>query len=150
MMRTMNRAGLASAVPASALLLAVGLLGAPEAQARDEFEKGFKSELGRIAAHEAVSLGFGVLGEIFQPVYGGHRRYSPPPRRHRHYRHRYYRGGYGDDPYVRYRPRRAYRHRHHGGPHTRACGYERHERYERDDYGGYERYERYERAVPRW
>ncbi|MCP4005256.1 MAG: hypothetical protein GY725_13780 [bacterium] len=36
-----------------------------DASASDEFEHGFKHELGRIAAHEAVGIGRALIGAIF-------------------------------------------------------------------------------------
>ena len=48
-----------------ALAAAGALLFAPGAAlAGDEFEDGFKDELGRLAAHEAVRVGRGVLAEV--------------------------------------------------------------------------------------
>jgi hypothetical protein len=44
--------------------LALALLGAEPARAGDEFEDGFKDELGRIAAHEAVRGGRQILASI--------------------------------------------------------------------------------------
>lgn len=86
------------AAPAFALLLLAGF--ARPAHAGDEFERAFKYELGRIAAHEAVY----VLGAIVQPgparVYARpaavyvapapvqyHYHYYAPGHRHDHHRH---------------------------------------------------------------
>jgi hypothetical protein len=47
-----------------ALLLVPVLLAAGPSRAGDEFEDGFKDELGRVAAHEAVAVGRGILAQI--------------------------------------------------------------------------------------
>jgi hypothetical protein len=67
---------------APALVLGLGLLLATSpAQAKDEFEDGFKDELGRIAAHEAVHAGKHVVAAV---VYGeSHRRDRHRDRRDR-------------------------------------------------------------------
>jgi hypothetical protein len=44
-------------------------------RAGDEFEDGFKDELGRVAAHEAVAVGRGVLARI---LLGAPAVYAPP------------------------------------------------------------------------
>jgi hypothetical protein len=44
--------------------LALALVGAEPSRAGDEFEDGFKDELGRIAAHEAVRGGRQILASI--------------------------------------------------------------------------------------
>lgn len=57
------------------------LLASSAARAGDEFEDGFKDELGRIAAHEAVYVGRGLLARILlgpPPVYAAPV-YAPPP-----------------------------------------------------------------------
>ena len=98
-----------------AALSAVGLLlGAPEVRAGDEFEDGFKDELGRLAAHEAVVVGRGVLAGILL----GHPGYYPAPAYPTHRPHYYY------DDYPRhhhyhhyYYPRWHYGHGHWGGHH---------------------------------
>ena len=77
--------------------LAVVAVASSSAFAKDEFEKGFKYELGAIAAQSAVGLGVGLVGDIIHGgVYYGPA-VSPPvyvtPRVHivdpprRHYRH---------------------------------------------------------------
>lgn len=154
---TETRVGITWIAGAAGLLLAAGLLAAPAAQAGDDFERGFKNELGRIAAHEAVTVGFGVLGEVFAPVFGGHGTYAS--RGHHRRRHYSYGGGHRGRPYVRHfrrHHRQHHRYGHHDqhgrhghqGHHGSSCGYERHESYERDSYSGHERYERHERAYP--
>lgn len=79
----------------AALSTAGFLFAAPEARAGDEFEDGFKDELGRLAAHEAVVVGRGVLAGI---LLGGYPGYYPayPTHRPRYYDH--------DDHHPRYRP----------------------------------------------
>lgn len=132
------------------------LLGASPARAGGEFERGFKNELGRIAAHEAVTLGTQILGEFVYPIRVIHRPYRYAGRHgHRHHRHHlhhrrhrhFYRGG---DPYV---SSHGYVRRHVYYEQIEPCdtnGYERYERYEQRDHGGYEYYERREReTVPR-
>ncbi|UCD57790.1 MAG: hypothetical protein JSV16_01385 [Candidatus Hydrogenedentota bacterium] len=49
------------------LMLTVALCAAmvPAAYAKDEFEKGFKSELGAIAARSAVGFGVGLFNGVF-------------------------------------------------------------------------------------
>lgn len=117
----------------AALSTAGFLLAAPDARAGDEFEDGFKDELGRLAAHEAVGIGRGVLASI---LLGGHRGYyddypAYPTHRPRYYddddyypRHRHYpRWHYGGRPYYRNH------HRHHGygwGHHPRRHYHEHH------------------------
>jgi len=123
------RKGLMALVLAFAISVAL----ASSAYAGDEFEDGFKYELGAIAARSAVGLGVGVFNGLFAPgvyyngYYGtptafhyGHPRpyyrervvYVPYPRHHHHVEYRtYYRG-------PRYhRPVHVHRH------------YERHYRY---------------------
>jgi hypothetical protein len=103
-----------------------------DARAGDEFEDGFKDELGRIAAHHAFGVGRAVLGQV---LLAGDPGYYPP----------YY--GYSDYPiYGRYydrddddwRPRHHYRDRHwghgyrshrwhrHHGPRWGGWGHHRH------------------------
>lgn len=57
-------------------LLALGIfLGAPRARAGDDFERGFKNELGRIAAREVVHVGRHLVSDV---VWGyGQYRYRP-------------------------------------------------------------------------
>jgi hypothetical protein len=107
-----------------AALCALGfLLGAPEVRAGDEFEDGFKDELGRLAAHEAVVVGRGVLAGI---LLGGHPGYYPPPAYPTHRPHYY-------DDYPRhhyhhhyYYPRRHYGYGHWNGHHHHGWGHHRH------------------------
>jgi hypothetical protein len=133
--------------PLLAALSAAGLFlsAAPEARAGDEFEDGFKDELGRVAAHEAVGIGRGVLAGILLAGdprhYGGHRDHGG--------HHDYYdRGGdwghyrtYPGWRYSYYRPywgghgrgywhghgwgghHRHYRRHHHGHHHGHGCGH---------------------------
>jgi hypothetical protein len=65
------------------LALVLPLLVSGAARAGDEFEDGFKDELGRIAAHEAVYVGRGLLARILlgpPPVYAAPAPvYVPPP-----------------------------------------------------------------------
>lgn len=103
----------------------LGLVGAAPARAENDFANGFEDQLGRIVAHQAVSLGFLLLsgGAHHQAV-----RYGV--------RHEPYRGWTHADPY-RYRP--AYRHkrraRRHYRPPRRVY---RHFGHEHDDYDAYE------------
>jgi hypothetical protein len=111
------------------------LLGASPASAGDEFEDGFKDELGRIAAHEAVGAGRQILATILlgapprvvaapapYPVAPPPVAYYPPPpppmydrvvyHRHDHYYHPpvaqvYY------EPHPGYRRWHKHHHRHH-------------------------------------
>ncbi len=130
-------------------LVLVGGLGAPNrAHAGDEFERAFKIEMGRIAAHEAAHVGRHVLGGVFHHSHGGggyyygssHRRYPPSycgdcgyeygyweRDRHRHHdrdRH-YYRGDHRR--HDRYHPGRGRGHdkhrKHHHHAHYRGCGH---------------------------
>jgi hypothetical protein len=74
--------------------LALALMSASPAEAKDEFEDGFKDELGRIAAHEAVGVGRQVLASV---LLGGPYVASPAP--YREPAHGYgYSGDYGYDP----------------------------------------------------
>jgi hypothetical protein len=124
--------------------LSLALLGAAPAQAGDEFEDGFKDELGRIAAHEAVRGGRQILASFLlgggpQPVAAPYREpapayypesygYAPEPygqvsyHRHDHYHHYptpvvyYDRGGHWDGGHGwKHGHRKA--HRHHRGCH---------------------------------
>lgn len=82
------------------------------AAAGDDFERGFKRELGAIAAHEAVGLGRHILSGVIAGPYGyRHSGYtgSHHPSRHygRSYRHGY--RGYDRHGYGRsYRSHRSY------------------------------------------
>jgi hypothetical protein len=77
--------------------LSLALLGAAPAQAGDEFEDGFKDELGRIAAHEAVRGGRQILASILlggpQPVAAPAAYHEPAPA---YYPESY---GYAPQPY---------------------------------------------------
>jgi len=91
-------------------LALVVLIAASPATAKNEFENGFKDELGRVAAHEAVGAGRQILAGILiggpwvapaphrEPAYGYDHpgaayRYTPEPygrtvvHRHDHYYH---------------------------------------------------------------
>lgn len=102
----------------AAALLAAALFSAPTARAGDEFEDAFKFELGRIAAHEAVSVGRAVLVGGFPypyghyPYYGAY--YGTPyyyPYFYGHYgHHRHHYGGHG---YGHFKHHRGH-HGHHG------------------------------------
>ncbi len=119
-------------------VLAVAL---PErARAGDDFERGFKRELGAIAAHEVVGLGRHILvGAVTGHHHHGHSHVRYDGHRHnrvRHHRHDYrgdvyrpYRYGYryDDRPYRgkrwhRYerRPRRVVERHYYHGP---SCGH---------------------------
>ena len=74
--------------------LALALMSASPAEAKDEFEDGFKDELGRIAAHEAVVVGRQVLAGI---LIGGPQVAAPAPYREPSYGYGYS-GDYGYDP----------------------------------------------------
>jgi hypothetical protein len=124
--------------------LALALLSASPAEAKDEFEDGFKDELGRIAAHEAVGVGRQVLAGFLlagpqvaapapyrAPVYGyghsGDYGYDPRPygrtvvHRHDHYYQpvRYDHGHRGHGWGHRHGHHKHYKHhkRHHHGGH---------------------------------
>jgi hypothetical protein len=64
------------ALPLLAVLAALLWMPPATARANDEFERAFKFELGRIAAHEAVHAGKHVLGEI---LFGHPGYYGPAP-----------------------------------------------------------------------
>jgi hypothetical protein len=108
---------------ALALLVAAG-----PAAAKDEFEDGFKDELGRIAAHEAVGAGRAALGYILlgHPGYGDHR-HDPYPY------------GYGYNERVVYYPSEVHHHhyyygkKHHRGHHHRHHGHHGHHGYRGHD-----------------
>jgi hypothetical protein len=89
------------------LLSTAFLVGAPEARAGDDFERGFKNELGRLAAREVVHAGRIFVGGVLL----GRR----PTRAvdYRAYRYREHRDAVRDR-----RPRRAFR--------PRAVVYEQH------------------------
>jgi hypothetical protein len=112
---------------AALIVLAAGLALAPVTYAGDDFERGFKNELGRIAAHEAVGVGQQILGALLLPRYG-------QPYGHAGY-HRYGYGRYG--PPYGWMARR-----HYWGP-PPPCGGSYWERVEyREGCCYYERYER--------
>jgi len=131
--------GVRRGFPFLAALSAAGLLlaPAPEARAGDEFEDGFKDELGRLAAHEAVGIGRGVLAQILLggPGYYAEGPYyrTPPPR----YYHEgpYYRPyevwhyGYAPGPYPYWRPyghgyrSHGHHHNYHRHHHHHGCGH---------------------------
>lgn len=93
---------------APALVLGLGLLLATSpAQAKNEFEDGFKDELGRIAAHEAVRAGKHVVAAV---VYGD-------SHRHDRQRDRYDRDDWDREAWDRDDRRRDDRRHHHGAFH---------------------------------
>ena len=47
------------------LAIAIAVSAVTTAEAKDEFEKGFKTELGAISARAAVGVGFGIAREVF-------------------------------------------------------------------------------------
>lgn len=100
---------------AAGLLMAGGLLMAAPAQASDEFERAFKYELGRIAAHEVVHVGQHVAGAV---VVGGYVQYGPG------YAYssgqRYYDGPPHGHAYGHRKHKLDRRHRHH----QRHCDYD--------------------------
>ncbi|MEM7412950.1 MAG: hypothetical protein AAF430_22150 [Myxococcota bacterium] len=120
-----------------AMGVVAGLAMATPAQAGDEFEDGFKTALGAIAAHEVVGGGKFLLQQILLgPGHG----YAGPYRGHG-YGHR----GYRQRGYVHHPPyqpvnihkvRKEY-HYYDGDPYDRPPRGRRH---------GYERYERYEKS----
>jgi len=95
------------------LALALSAAMVSNANARNEFEDGFKTELGAISARAAVGLGVGLIGGI---VHGGPHYAPPPPVYYRPYRPAAYvvRPVYVA-PYPRghYRPYRPYYGHHH-------------------------------------
>ena len=96
------------------LVTGMALLVAPQAQAKDEFERGFKDELGRIAAHEAAYLGHGLLAVLVDAPYAHRQTVVHTPHRR--------------DPYDRYDDRdRDYR-RHRDRDLERQHGYYRYPR----------------------
>ena len=132
--------GALGALTAAGLLLAT-----PDAaRAGDEFEDGFKDELGRVAAHEAVGVGRGILAQVLlgghpgyygggypsYPIHGrgyddddrgdwGYHHQQHDGYNRRHYRpysgHGHHGGGWGHHR-RHHRPRYHYqRHRHHHG-----------------------------------
>ena len=137
----MGKWSLAAAVAITALALALPTV----ASAGDEFEDGFKDELGRISAHEAVGVGRLILGHI---LHGGHSRHAYPrhdpphrPTYHPRYRDRHH--GYYDygrpryDRYVyhehhHYRHKRKHYRRHHYKGH-RGHGHRQHRHCDWDD-----------------
>jgi hypothetical protein len=63
------------------LAIAIVVSVATTAEARNEFENGFKTELGAISARAAVGLGFGIAREVFAggPYYEPYCQPAPPP-----------------------------------------------------------------------
>lgn len=122
--------------------LALVLMGSSPAAAKNEFENGFKDELGRVAAHEAVGAGRQILaGVLFG---GGPRVAAPAPYREPAYRYDdsgdY---GYDPEPYGRtvvhrhdhyYHPARYERPRGHGWGHHRR----HHKHHHRGHYRGHD------------
>ena len=76
-----------------AVAVAVVMATGPAAHAGDDFEYGFKTELGAITARAAVGLGVGLVTGV---VHGGHNRHYRP----RHVIHRH-----GYEPYYGHGPR---------------------------------------------
>lgn len=113
------RPGLRALMLTAAGGLGLLLLTASPAQAGDEFERGFKDEIGRIAAHEAFGLGRHIVADVF--LGGGHGHYYQRPVHYQtYYRHSYY------------RDRHDRGHRRHRG-HFRGNGHRRH--YDRHHHG---------------
>jgi hypothetical protein len=116
-------AGIAAAGAVAGLLL----LSPAPAIAKDEFERAFKYELGRIAAHEAVGVGRAILGSVI---------YGPPVRA----QVRYPRYDYGY-PYPAYEYHEYHHYYHDGPPYGRARGhykhYRRHKHHRRHHRRGY-------------
>ena len=95
---------------------------ASTAHAKDEFENGFKSELGAMAARSAVGLGLGVINEIVAgpgAYFDGY--YGPPARSYYDQPRRYYRPDYRARTYYRH----EYRPQYHRYQHERYYGYPR-------------------------
>jgi hypothetical protein len=117
------------------------VLAAAPARAGDEFDRAFKYELGRIAAHSAVHAGAHIVGAVVgyphPPVYRVPPRvihvphyvsYGPPP---------YYYAGYADSdsdsdsdyyghPYkykYKYKYKSKHHHHHHRHRHYHGCGH---------------------------
>jgi hypothetical protein len=118
--RTNRRRGFGG-LAVAALAAGVALLSAGPAQARNDFQNGFEDQLGRIAAHGAVSLGLHVLAG------GGY--YGPPPP------FRYYPPGYAYGYAYRYPVRHVVRHKYaHRHQHGWNCGHDD-DRWDDDDDG---------------
>jgi hypothetical protein len=109
-----------------ALALAPLLLAPTPAQAGDEFEGGFNDEMGRIAAHEAVYIGRGLLARILLGPPPGY----PPPAYAYPYPVPAYRYAYPPPPYWSHGPYPGYyypgyhyrhHHHHHGHHHHDDC-----------------------------
>ncbi len=135
-----------------ALLAGLGfcalLVLATPAQAGDAFENGFKDELGRIAAREAVHAGKHILVSVLDP--GAHHRHESHgrvhPRHEHHGHHRHPR--HGPPGHVKHHKHK--KHKHHKHAHRRhhdhwahhrpypeyvRVRYEPHHRGERCDWG---------------
>ena len=115
--------------------MGIALVAAP-AEAKDEFEDGFKSELGRIAAHKAVYAGRYILGAV---IYGDpyahadHREYERHHRydddhHHDRYRHHWSRVHYRKHYYKHrdYRHGRRHKHYYDHDPHQDDHGWHYH------------------------
>lgn len=134
-----------TAARATLAIFALGawmLLAPASAQAKDEFERGFKDELGRITAHEAVNAGKHVVGAILYggPHHGGHAPYGygryerhdgyahvPPGHRkhwkhhHKRWKHHHRHRGHGYHAGYGYAPVRVVHHEHHHYHHGAPC-----------------------------
>ena len=113
------RTGLRALLLAAAGGLGLLVLAPSPAHAGDEFEDGFKDELGRIAAHEAFGVGRHILADVFLG-HGGHYYGSRPVHHRTYYRHSAYRGGH-DHRYRRHH-HRSYPKRHYRGHRGHAYG----------------------------
>ena len=98
----------------------------PGADAGDDFERGFKRELGAIAAHEVVGVGRHILGGVVTGQHGhGYRQRGYPGRYH--YRSNYARLYRAQR--TRYQSDRSYRSHRHYRPVRRWRHEHRHDRY---------------------
>lgn len=119
--------------------LALVLMGTSPAEAKNEFEDGFKDELGRIAAHEAVGAGRQILAGI---LVGGPWVAAPAPYREPAYGYDHSGDyGYGPEPYGR---TVVHRHDHYyhpvsyEGPRGHAWGHRKHKQHRHHHYRGHD------------
>jgi hypothetical protein len=125
----LSRRGARTAITVIACAAALLVAAAP-ASAKDEFEDGFKDELGRIAAHEAVGAGRAMLGYILlghPGHYGNNGHHDPYPYgRGYHERVVYYPVEVHHYHHHYYRKHKHHHHHHHYGYHHGGCDHEDH------------------------